>query len=107
MVTLSGNIGGNICLHENRKTARNALFLRLSELFFVTGDERIELPPKVLETPIIPFDQSPESSDRRGMHKLVESLLSKEIMDFVNDICEANDSECFAETRADRLANEL
>ncbi len=23
------------------------------------GDERIELPPKVLETPIIPFDQSP------------------------------------------------
>ena len=22
-------------------------------------DERIELPPKVLETPIIPFDQSP------------------------------------------------
>ena len=26
---------------------------------FQTGDERIELPPKVLETPIIPFDQSP------------------------------------------------
>ena len=26
---------------------------------FITGDERIELPPKVLETPIIPFDQSP------------------------------------------------
>ena len=26
---------------------------------FRTGDERIELPPKVLETPIIPFDQSP------------------------------------------------
>ena len=25
------------------------------------GDERIELPPKVLETPIIPFDQSPVS----------------------------------------------
>ena len=25
------------------------------------GDERIELPPKVLETPIIPFDQSPKS----------------------------------------------
>lgn len=23
------------------------------------GDERIELPPKVLETPIIPLDQSP------------------------------------------------
>lgn len=27
---------------------------------FKTGDERIELPPKVLETPIIPFDQSPK-----------------------------------------------
>lgn len=27
---------------------------------FRTGDERIELPPKVLETPIIPFDQSPK-----------------------------------------------
>ena len=26
---------------------------------FRAGDERIELPPKVLETPIIPFDQSP------------------------------------------------
>ena len=31
----------------------------LSFTRFVTGDERIELPPKVLETPIIPFDQSP------------------------------------------------
>ena len=28
------------------------------------GDERIELPPKVLETPIIPLDQSPVSSVR-------------------------------------------
>ena len=27
----------------------------------LAGDERIELPPKVLETPIIPFDQSPVS----------------------------------------------
>ena len=26
---------------------------------FLAGDERIELPPKVLETPIIPFAQSP------------------------------------------------
>ena len=30
--------------------------------FFSAGDERIELPPKVLETPIIPFDQSPVRS---------------------------------------------
>ncbi len=26
---------------------------------YVTGDERIELPLKVLETLVIPFDQSP------------------------------------------------
>ena len=30
-----------------------------SGFFIRTGDERIELPPKVLETPIIPVDQSP------------------------------------------------
>ena len=30
--------------------------------FAKAGDERIELPPKVLETPIIPFDQSPVQS---------------------------------------------
>lgn len=28
-------------------------------VFFTTGDERIELPLRVLETPVIPFDQSP------------------------------------------------
>lgn len=33
---------------------KTAVFRRFS-----AGDERIELPPKVLETPIIPFDQSP------------------------------------------------
>ena len=33
-----------------------AVFLLLEK---IAGDERIELPPKVLETPIIPFDQSP------------------------------------------------
>lgn len=26
---------------------------------FLTGDERIELPLRVLETPVMPFDQSP------------------------------------------------
>ena len=31
----------------------------VSSSFLLAGDERIELPPKVLETPIIPFDQSP------------------------------------------------
>ena len=29
------------------------------QAIYLAGDERIELPPKVLETPIIPFDQSP------------------------------------------------
>ena len=37
------------------KTSKYKAFERL----IYTGDERIELPPKVLETPIIPFDQSP------------------------------------------------
>ena len=32
---------------------------QLFHIPFAAGDERIELPPKVLETPIIPFDQSP------------------------------------------------
>ncbi len=35
--------------------------LEIQELstLIIAGDERIELPPKALETPIIPFDQSP------------------------------------------------
>ena len=37
VVTLSGNIDGNICFADKRKTARNALFLRLSELFLKQG----------------------------------------------------------------------
>ena len=40
------------------KEAENAILSSVSG-FFEAGDERIELPPKVLETPIIPFDQSP------------------------------------------------
>ena len=41
------------------KNAGNPVKSRLPTLK-ETGDERIELPPKVLETPIIPFDQSPK-----------------------------------------------
>ena len=41
-----------------KEKALNSDFTRFLRLFN-TGDERIELPPKVLETPIIPFDQSP------------------------------------------------
>ena len=45
------NIHYNIKCNTTQKTP----YLRC----FLAGDERIELPPKVLETPIIPFDQSP------------------------------------------------
>ena len=40
-------------------TLQTKHLLSLQSIF--AGDERIELPPKVLETPIIPFDQSPVS----------------------------------------------
>ena len=40
---------------KKARSLENSKFLTLQS----TGDERIELPPKVLETPIIPFDQSP------------------------------------------------
>ena len=39
----------------NKKNLETTILLQ----GLITGDERIELPPKVLETPIIPFDQSP------------------------------------------------
>lgn len=35
-------------------------YMWFERFLLLTGDERIELPPKVLETPIIPFDQSPK-----------------------------------------------
>ena len=41
------------------KKDRNTCIYKHSSLLKKAGDERIELPPKVLETPIIPFDQSP------------------------------------------------
>ena len=41
----------------NKKNLETTILLQ----GLITGDERIELPPKVLETPIIPFDQSPTS----------------------------------------------
>ena len=44
----------SICVLFYSRHEKTAEFQRFS-----AGDERIELPPKVLETPIIPFDQSP------------------------------------------------
>ena len=47
-----------LCNFSENKNLKNAVFTRFFRTFRA-GDERIELPPKVLETPIIPFDQSP------------------------------------------------
>lgn len=54
--------------------------------FSQAGDERIELPPKVLETPIIPFDQSPIIGCVRKTHVSLYSFI---------DICqELNFANC-------------
>ena len=50
-----------VALRAYRTKALKAAILRCFQGFSIAGDERIELPPKVLETPIIPFDQSPVS----------------------------------------------
>ena len=47
-----------ISFFKKKKNARNPIKSRFLA-YLKAGDERIELPPKVLETPIIPFDQSP------------------------------------------------
>lgn len=46
-------------LHFDKNKTLKTAFLRRFQGFSIAGDERIELPPKVLETPIIPLDQSP------------------------------------------------
>ena len=51
-------------LNPKNKNTRKPSEIKTSEHLYVhyrAGDERIELPPKVLETPIIPLDQSPLS----------------------------------------------
>ena len=47
----------DIIKKHTKKVLKNQDFLMFMKN--KTGDERIELPPKVLETPIIPLDQSP------------------------------------------------
>ena len=50
------------CFSQSTKQKRQeALFSKLPASQ-ITGDERIELPLRVLETPVIPLDQSPMSS---------------------------------------------
>ena len=68
--------------------------LEIQELstLIIAGDERIELPPKVLETPIIPFDQSPinlyvnsfyccnytyKSNDCQGYYAIIIKIFEK------------------------------
>mgnify|MGYP000816240032 FL=1 len=48
----------NTLLFPQKQKRQKPWFYKVSDAN-QTGDERIELPPKVLETPIIPFDQSP------------------------------------------------
>ena len=48
-------LGLPLIITRKRKKPETSRFLA----FHQAGDERIELPPKVLETPIIPLDQSP------------------------------------------------
>lgn len=46
-------------IFQAQKKSSKPVKSRLLSSLHLAGDERIELPPKVLETPIIPFDQSP------------------------------------------------
>ena len=74
--------------HEMRrnKKASKASKYKAFKAFLIAGDERIELPPKVLETPIIPFDQSPIIGCVRKTHVLLYSFI---------DICqELNFANC-------------
>ena len=53
------------------------------------GDERIELPPKVLETPIIPFDQSPKYLSVAIIHTK-ETLVKTNLL-FLEKICHSEE----------------
>ena len=44
---------------------------------FQTGDERIELPLRVLETPVIPFDQSPMNLTTCILYHISQSLSTR------------------------------
>ena len=70
----------------------------VSRLFLIAGDERIELPPKVLETPIIPFDQSPIIGCVRKTHVLLYSFI---------DICqELNFANCRKKIKKEAIKRE-
>ena len=57
-ITMFDYLFDYLLFYIKNEVCKNPLSMGFSRLFRA-GDERIELPPKVLETPIIPFDQSP------------------------------------------------
>ena len=78
--------------HEVKKKAPKPSKYKVFKAFSQAGDERIELPPKVLETPIIPFDQSPIMVCVRKTHVSLYSFI---------DICQGN----FFEISGNKLTN--
>ena len=79
---------------KNPETLDDYKHFRIQE----AGDERIELPPKVLETPIIPFDQSPKIVYDRIIHatgKIVKIILIKQ--NFSNRLAKGNNFRFAAE----------
>ena len=56
---MSDYLFDSLTIFDLKQKIPERLILLCFRDFLRAGDERIELPPKVLETPIIPFDQSP------------------------------------------------
>ena len=73
----------------------------------VTGDERIELPLRVLETPVMPFDQSPMAlrysyfiTHFPGNVNDIFEIIQKNEINFYNfQLCRAFSSLCRASSR--------
>ena len=73
----------------------------------VTGDERIELPLRVLETPVMPFDQSPMASRYSyfithfpgNVNDIFEIIQKNEINFYNFQLCRAFSSLCRASSR--------
>lgn len=72
------------------KNTRKPSLNKASEYPYVryrTGDEGIEPPPKVLETPIIPLDQSPMCLNRtRYLYHIMSIFVKCQIAIFITNI---------------------
>ena len=85
-------------LFQKKKKALKPSKYKVFKAFSQAGDERIELPPKVLETPIIPFDQSPIIGCVRKTHVLLYSFI---------DICqELNFANCRKKIKKEAIKRE-